>query len=274
MPIMAAHNDQSSNYSSPINSTIFYDNSNAYSSPDSPTLSNSRKRKQQQHDWNYYDINQQSSNNDVLNDIYSSTYHQSENSTSNSNHHQQQEEFIVPINSSSSTSTAFGQPDNLMQRSSVINNNWHRTVNNDSNAAGNSFLVSNNTYDDSFMSHNQKTVGENTNEIHQILNLDEPISFVNTAKDTRNIAGLNLNDSRLMHQTWSPQPQQQSFNTGASSPGFFTPGFLESLQEDENESPQSFPFHVTTKNWNLEREEISTMEHDTIMVMYMTSHIQ
>lgn len=273
MPIMAAHNDQSSNYSSPINSTIFYDNSNAYSSPDSPTLSNSRKRKQQQHDWNYYDINQQSSNNDVLNDIYSTTYHQPENNTGNNNHHQQQEEFIVPINSSSSTSTAFGQPDNLMQRSSIINNNWHRTVNSNSNATGNSFLVPSNTYDDSFISHSQKTVGENTNEIHQILNLDEPISFVNNTKDTRNIAGLNLNDSRLMHQTWSPQPQQQPFNTGASSPGFFTPGFLESLQEDENESPQSFPFHVTTKNWNLEREEISTMEHDTIMVMYMTSYI-
>jgi hypothetical protein len=62
-----------------------------------------------------------------------------------------------------------------------------------------------------------------------------------------------------MHQPWSPQ-QQTSFQTGANSPGFFTPGFLESLQEDESESSSSFPFHVPTKNWNIEQNK--PMEHD------------
>ncbi|KAI9273332.1 hypothetical protein EDC94DRAFT_510969 [Helicostylum pulchrum] len=116
-------------------------------------------------------------------------------------------------------------------------------------------------------------VGENT-EIHQILNLDQPspFQFVDTTKDNTRTLHLNdLGNSRLIHQAWSPQQPQynNNANNNPSSPGFFTPGFLESLQEDENESPESFPFHVPppTRNWSLDESHAKpSMEHETIMV--------
>lgn len=252
MPIMAAHNEQSSNYSSPTNS-VFY--SNNYSSPESPTC-NSRKRKQQE--FQHYGEQNQQNNNGVLDNIYQS-YNQPWNNQNNG------QEFIVPITSSSSTTTAA----TYQHQHEEPNLTWHRTPNTDD-----SFLVSANYQPDSFMNHSsQKSnggVGENT-EIHQILNLDQPsaFQFMDTKENTRTLHLNDLGNQRLIHQAWSPQ-QQQQYN-GANSPGFFTPGFLESLQEDENESPESFPFHVLspTRNWNNgldENHAKSNIEHDAILV--------
>jgi hypothetical protein len=302
MPMMAAHNEHSSNYSSPSNS-VFINNVNY--SPESPPSTNSRKRKQQQQqEFQFGDLNQQSgnSNNGVLDSFYQ-TYNQPWNGN-----HSSSDNFIIPVTSSSTASSTtiaatifhnsnsnITSEDNdliINKLSHMMNNSWHRST-----SSNDPFLVNTTNYDnhnqDSFIINNQKCstgVGANT-ETHQIVNLDQPqqqpFNFVDNSKDASNNAintrTLHLHDlgsQRLIHQAWPPQ-NQQSFNNGPNSPGFFTPGFLESLQEDEHESPESFPFHVTTtstsssstaRNWALQHPEdaaskaVLTMEHDTIMV--------
>lgn len=249
-----AHSEQPSNYS-PTNS-VFYNNS--YSSPESPTSNNSRKRKQEQQQQEFQQYDEQSqANNGVLDSLYQS-YNQPWNSSSQNNG---QQDFIIPITSSSSTTTAA-----TYHQHEDPSLTWHRTTNSDD-----SFMVSTTYQPDSFMNHSsQKTnggVGENT-EIHHLLNLDQPsaFQFINTKENTRALHLDDLGNQRLIHQAWSPQ-QQQNYN-GANSPGFFTPGFLESLQEDENESPESFPFHVVppTGHWNTLEDIKSNIEPDSILV--------
>lgn len=251
MPIMAAHNE-SSNYSPPNN--VFY---NTNYSPESPTHHN-RKRKQQE--FQTYGNQQRNG----LENLYQS-YNQSWN------HHANQQEFIVPISSSSSSTTT-----NYQQQHEESNLTWQRTTNNQD-----AFIVSNNyQHTDPFMDStlqksNNGGVGENS-EIHHLLNLDQPSSafqFIDTQKDnnnsTRTLHLHDLGNSRLIqHQPWSASPQPQQQYNGANSPGFFTPGFLESLQEDENESPQSFPFHVlpSTRHWNTTEDTKSNIEPDSILV--------
>lgn len=293
---MAAHNEQLSNYPSPATSIFI---NNASYSPESPTSTNSRKRKQeQQQELQYNHLNQQSStSNGVLDTIY-----QNYDQTWGGNH-QGNNNFIIPVTSSTSNTTIVApiysnsEDNNLLinKSSQMMNDSWHRSAS--SSTTNDPFLVNTASYDnhhqEAFIVNPPKSgdgVGENT-DIHRILNLDQPqqhpFNFIDDSKGTATISNarnLHLHDlgsQRLIHQqAWSPQ-QQQPFNTGPNSPGFFTPGFLESLQEDESESPQSFPFHVgtastssssTAKNWNYQHSEdctsktAITMEHGTIMV--------
>lgn len=264
---MATHNDQS-NYSPTSN--VFYNN--VYSTPESPTF-NHRKRKQQQ-EFTYHQ------NNNGLDSLY-----QTWNPNNQQNNHQ---DFIVPITSSSSSTTATYHQQDDIKSSALMNHSWHGSTNTQDQFIADSFM----NHSSSQKNHNGGGgVGENT-EIHQILNLDQPshFQFVDTTKENTRTLHLNdLGNSRLIHQAWSPQQQhpqqqpQQQFNTNStnnsnnpSSPGFFTPGFLESLQEDENESPESFPFHVPPpRHWSLDEshhhhhQKSSSMEHDTIMVKFL-----
>lgn len=148
-------------------------------------------------------------------------------------------------------------------------------------------------------------VGENKglSEIHQMLNLDQ-FATSNTTNSTSaqtstpsnysfvdepsrlhltDLGAGNLHQQRQLIQSWSnsnggtTNAQQNNYsNNGSSTPGFFTPGFLESLQEDDNESYHTtdFPFHHHNQNrgWNTSSSSSppgnmeNSMEHDTIMV--------
>lgn len=256
---MAAHNEQSSNYSSPSNS-VFYNNN--YSSPESPTSSISRKRKQQQHQQQDFQSYGDQSNG-VLENIYQ-TYNQPWNSQNNVH-----QDYILPITTTSSSSTTTTTTYHQHEDSSLT---WHRPSNSHT-TTDDPFLVTTNynQQDHQYMNHSSQKpnggVGENT-EIHNILNLDQPSSFQFMDTKENNTRTLHLNDlgnQRLIHQSWSPQ---QQYATGANSPGFFTPGFLESLQEDD-ESPQSFPFHVLpVRNW----EDENQTKSDTIVVSFYLIH--
>lgn len=153
-------------------------------------------------------------------------------------------------------------------------------------------------------------VGENKglSEIHHMLHLDQfaagghaatatPVSvqtptatnygFVDEP-DGLHLADLgagNLHQQRQLIQTWSnssaggtTNAQHTSYsNNGSSTPGFFTPGFLESLQEDDNESyhTSDFPFHQPNQNREWHTSSSSSphgpMEQDAIMVSWAQS---
>lgn len=148
-------------------------------------------------------------------------------------------------------------------------------------------------------------VGENKglSEIHQMLNLDQ-FATTHTATSTSvqtptpsnynfvdepsslhltDLSTGNLHQQRQLIQSWSndnggtTNAQQNNYsNNGNSTPGFFTPGFLESLQEDDNESYHTpgFPFHHhnQSRDWHTSSSSSppgnmkNSMEHDTIMV--------
>lgn len=156
-------------------------------------------------------------------------------------------------------------------------------------------------------------VGENKglSEIHQMLNLDQFAAAAAAAATPTSVqtptpsnysfvdeptsGGLhladlgagNLHQQRQLIQSWSnnssaggtTNAQHTSYsNNGSSTPGFFTPGFLESLQEDDSESyhTSDFPFHQPnqSREWHASSSSSphgtttmeTAMEHDAIMV--------
>jgi hypothetical protein len=150
---------------------------------------------------------------------------------------------------------------------------------------------------------NDGGVGENSsrglNEIHQMLSLDQfqseapSISSVPsfayndnnknmTRPNTMNLTDLgagNLLEQRQLLQSWSSgnttNAQNSSYsNNGSTTPVFFSPGFLESLQEDDNESYHTpeFPFHQSNpskaQDWSHSppSRKFTSVEHNTIMV--------
>lgn len=142
-------------------------------------------------------------------------------------------------------------------------------------------------------------VGENNSrslsEIHQMLSLDEfqseapctssvsSFSFENKDMPRSNtlhstdLGAGNLLEQRQLLQSWSDggttNAQNSYSNNGSTTPGFFTPGFLESLQEDDNESYHTpeFPFHQSNtarEDWTQAppSRKFTPVEHDMIMV--------
>jgi hypothetical protein len=165
----------------------------------------------------------------------------------------------------------------------------------------NSFLVMQSTFNSSdpqqqqFPNYEQETtihsgnmvhdggVGENTSrgltEIHQMLSLDqfqseEPstcnFTFDSKRQNTLHLTDLgteNLLNQRQLLQSWSSTANANSYsnNGGSTTPGFFTPGFLESLQE-ESYPTVDFPFqNVREDDWSHNRK-FTSVEHNTIMV--------
>ncbi|KAI8646890.1 hypothetical protein BD408DRAFT_379689 [Parasitella parasitica] len=142
-------------------------------------------------------------------------------------------------------------------------------------------------------------VGENQrlSEIHQMLNLDQfttatsttsasvqtptpsSYSFVDEPNDLHltDLSTANLHQQSQLIQSWSnsvggtANAQQSSYsNNGSGTPGFFTPGFLESLQETDNESyhTSDFPFHRQTHNseWHVSSSSPQGIRHDPLMM--------
>ncbi|CEP18203.1 hypothetical protein [Parasitella parasitica] len=145
-------------------------------------------------------------------------------------------------------------------------------------------------------------VGENhsLSEIHQMLNLDQfstastlaetptptSYSFIEEPAALRldDLSAANLQQQSQLIQSWSnsagrtTNAQQSSnySNNGSGTPGFFTPGFLGSLQEDDSESYHTSdlnfhrPTHSSSSEWNPSCSSPHQIEHDPFLVSEMS----